>query len=146
MGKEKIYFFEEEIEFIIPDKKGTRDWIREIINSENKLLGELNFIFCSDKYLLDINVKYLKHNFLTDVITFDLSENSNILSGDIFISIDRVKENAHSFKSNFIIELRRVMCHGLLHLIGYNDKTSEEEVIIRQKEDYYLSLLPNFIR
>jgi probable rRNA maturation factor len=146
VGKERIYFFKEGIEFIISDKKGTRNWIREIINRENKLLGKINFIFCSDKYLLDINVKYLKHNFLTDVITFNLSEKSNIISGDIFISLDRVKENAISFKSNFITELRRVISHGLLHLIGYNDKTDEEEVLMREKEDYYLSLLTDFIR
>jgi rRNA maturation RNase YbeY len=142
VGKERIYFFAEKIEFILPEKGKTREWIKEIITKENKNLGEINFVFCSDKILLKVNVKYLNHKFLTDVITFDLSEKVNTISGDIYISINRVKENANSFQSNFLTELKRVMSHGLLHLIGYNDKTDEEKVIIRQKEDYYLSLLP----
>jgi rRNA maturation RNase YbeY len=87
----------------------------------------------------------LKHDTLTDIITFDLSENPNQISGDIFISIERVKDNSKIFKSSISSELNRVISHGILHLIGYNDKTTKDALIIRQKEDYYLSLLPNFI-
>lgn len=145
MNKETIYFFSEGVKFTLPDKRKTRGWIKEIILRENKELGNLNFIFCNDSYLNEINIKYLKHDTLTDIITFDLSENPNQISGDIFISIERVKDNSKIFKSSISSELNRVISHGILHLIGYNDKTTKDALIIRQKEDYYLSLLPNFI-
>lgn len=145
MNKETIYFFSEEVKFTLLDKRKTRGWIKEIILCENRELGNLNFIFCKDSYLNEINIKYLKHDTLTDIITFDLSEKPNQISGDIFISIERVIDNSKTFKSSISSELNRVISHGILHLIGYNDKTTKDALIIRQKEDYYLSLLPNFI-
>jgi len=145
--KEKaIYFFVEEVNFILRDKNRIREWILNIILSNSYTLGQINYIFCSDNFLLQTNVKYLKHDTFTDIITFDTSENSNEISGDIFISIERVKENAKSYRVSFTNELHRVMIHGILHLLGYNDNTNDEKVIMREKEDYYLSLLPNFIR
>jgi len=111
--------------------------IENLIQNENKTKGDLSFIFCSDDYLLDINKKYLNHDFYTDVITFDYSEN-NILSGDVFISIDRVKENAGTFNVPFEEELQRVMIHGVLHLAGYKDKTDKEKKQMTDKENFYL--------
>lgn len=101
-------------------------------------IGNISLIFCSDNYLLDINIKYLNHNYFTDIITFNYVE-GEIISGDLFISIDRVKENAIEFETMWIKELYRVIFHGLLHLIGYNDKTEEEKKIMKIKEDLYLS-------
>lgn len=131
------YFFEDTGPLFI--KKEVVAKINDLIKSEQKNKGEITFIFCSDKYLLEINKEYLQHDYYTDVITFDYSEN-NIISGDIFISIDRVKENADTYKVSFENELYRVMLHGVLHLVGYNDKTKEEQKIMRQKEDEYLNL------
>lgn len=146
MKEKAIYFFVEEVNFILRDKNRIREWILNIILSNSYTLGQINYIFCSDNFLLQTNVKYLKHDTFTDIITFDTSENSNEISGDIFISIERVKENAKSYRVSFTNELHRVMIHGILHLLGYNDNTNDEKVIMREKEDYYLSLLPNFIR
>ena len=112
-------------------------WIKKIITTEKKELGEIVFVFCRDEYLLQKNILFLKHNTLTDVITFDYCYDIKI-SGDILISIDRVKENAKIFKCDFYTELNRVMAHGLLHLLGYSDKTLEENKIMREKEDFYL--------
>ena len=100
-------------------------------------MGDINYVFCTDNYLLDINLKYLNHNTLTDIITFNFCENKKI-SGDILISLDRIKENSSIFEQPFNKELYRVMIHGVLHLIGYNDKTSKEKERMRKKEDYYL--------
>lgn len=118
---------------------GSDAWIKKIITYESKKLGEITFIFCDDDYLLEKNIKFLSHNSLTDVITFDYCENNNI-NGDIFISIDRVKENANEFKETFLNELHRVMAHGLLHLLGYKDKNQKEADIMRSKENFYLSI------
>jgi len=143
--KGSIYFFSEEIRFSLPEKKKTREWIRKVLLKEKKSLGILNFIFCSDDYLSDLNIKYLNHKSLTDILTFDYTEESNQVSGDIYISIDRVKENAKTYNTDYLTEMHRVIIHGVLHLIGYKDKTSEEAEIIRKKEDNYLSLRTNFI-
>ena len=118
-------------------KKEFSSWLNEIIIEENNSLGDIVYIFCDDDYLLAKNIKYLNHNTLTDVITFDYSKNK-LISGDILISIDRVYENSNIFGVQFLNELQRVMVHGLLHLLGYNDKTEIEEKEIREKEDYYL--------
>ena len=112
-------------------------WLNEIIIEENNSLGEIVYIFCDDDYLLTKNIKYLNHITLTDVITFDYSKDK-LISGDILISVDRVHKNANIFAVHFLNELQRVMAHGLLHLLGYNDKTEKEEKEIREKEDYYL--------
>ncbi len=109
-------------------------WIDEIINYNNYIIGDLSFILCSDDFLLKINQQYLEHDYYTDVITFDYSE-SNIISGDIFISIDRVKDNAISYEVNFNDELLRIIIHGVLHLLGYEDKTKEQKSIMTLKED-----------
>lgn len=110
------------------------DWVDRVLNSENAKSGDINFVFCHDDYLLNINQKFLNHDSYTDIITFDYSENG-IISGDVFISIERVKENAKRFKQSFNKELLRVMAHGLLHLLGYNDKTINEVKVMRCKEE-----------
>lgn len=127
------------IDIEINDFKANTKWLENIINSEKKILGEIVFIFCRDEYLLDKNIKYLKHNTLTDVITFDYCID-DVISGDIFISIQRVKENARIYKIPFLKELDRVMIHGLLHLLGYNDKEKSESDRMTKKEDFYLNI------
>ena len=134
-----IYFHSEHISFVLKQKTSIRAWLLSIIKKENKQLGEINYIFCDDKHLLHINQTYLKHSTLTDIITFDYSEN-NMLSGDIFISIERVRENAKKYHVSFENELKRVIVHGLLHLAGYKDKTKELKTIMTRKEDHYLEL------
>ena len=127
------------IELDVKPIKNKNRWLNEVISKENKKLGDLTFIFCDDKYLLEKNIKFLKHNTLTDVITFDYSEGKQI-NGDIFISLDRVKENSKIFKVTFLQELDRVIIHGLLHLLGYKDKTKNDSKIMRSKENFYLSI------
>lgn len=119
--------------------KNSNDWLQKVITTEKKQLGEIVFVFCKDAYLLEKNIQFLKHETLTDVITFDYCE-GNQISGDILISVDRVKENSEIFEVTFLNELDRVMVHGLLHLLGYKDKTREDAKLIRSKEDFYLSI------
>ncbi len=114
-------------------------WIKKIISSEKKILGKIVFVFCNDAYLLTKNIQFLNHNTLTDIITFDYC-NERKISGDILISIERVKENSKIYNVTFLNELDRVMVHGLLHLLGYNDKTIDEKKTMRSKEDFYLSI------
>ena len=121
------------------NRKNTKAWLKKVISNEEKSLGEIVYIFCQDEYLLQKNITFLNHNTLTDVISFDYS-NGNIISGDIFISIERVSENAKKFKTEFLTELDRVMVHGLLHLLGYKDKQNTDSELMKKKEDYYLSL------
>lgn len=134
-----IYFHSQEVKFPKIEKQKTKNWIKKVISCENKLAGNINIIFCSDDYLLNINKEYLKHNYYTDVITFDYCENT-IISGDIFISLDRIKENANEEKTEYQEELKRVIIHGVLHLIGYNDKENDERNEMRMAEDKYLKL------
>ena len=115
-------------------------WITSAAKAEKKKVGEICYIFCSDNYLLKINKQYLKHNTFTDIITFDHSYD-NLISGDIFVSIDRVKDNARQLGIHFENELHRVMIHGILHLAGYNDKTDKQELLMRKTEDKYLDKL-----
>ncbi|MCL2041171.1 MAG: rRNA maturation RNase YbeY [Bacteroidales bacterium] len=133
----KINFFTEDIKYILRDKVAIRRWLMDAAFNEGCKIGEVNVIFCSDAYLSEHNQRYLKHSSLTDVITFDYSEGKTI-SGDIFISIERVCENAIKFKVSKNQELKRVMIHGLLHLCGYKDKTASERKTIRAKEDAYM--------
>ena len=119
--------------------KNSNDWLKKVIITEKKQLGEIVFVFCKDAYLLEKNIQFLKHETLTDVITFDYCE-GNQISGDILISVERVKENSEIFEVTFLNELDRVMVHGLLHLLGYKDKTREDAKLIRSKEDFYLSI------
>jgi len=134
-----IKFYTEAIKFTLADKKKVKHWITETIKAEKKIPGKINYIFCSDDYLLALNRNYLKHDTYTDIITFDYVTAQNI-SGDIFISIDRIKENASKFNTNFIEELQRVIIHGILHLLGYKDKTPKEKNTMRWKEDFYIAL------
>lgn len=140
MPKSAIRFFSEDVEFRLKSFKKTILWLRESIELEGKIPGEISFIFCSDEYLLKMNIDYLNHKTYTDIITFDTSEERNLICGDIFISIERVRENALKFNKEFDNELHRVIIHGVLHLIGYSDKTTNKKNIMRRKEDAYLSL------
>ena len=135
-----IEFASEEIEFELKDEKSASEWLQKIIERAGCVLRSLNFIFCSDDYLHRLNVEYLDHDTLTDIITFPYAEPPSI-EGDIFISIDRVRDNAQDFKVTFEQELHRVMAHGVLHLCGFGDKTPDEQKIMRQKEDDALQLL-----
>lgn len=134
-----IIFHSEEIDFELKEEELISSWLKKIIEQENMQLLLLNFIFCSDEYLHKINVEYLQHDTYTDIITFPLSELPTI-EGDIFISIDRIKENASRFDVRFEEELNRVLSHGVLHLCGYGDKTEEESKLMRKKENEALSL------
>lgn len=119
--------------------KNTKNWLEKVISNEGKSLGEIIYVFCNDEYLLEKNISFLNHDTLTDVITFDYSEN-NIISGDILISTERVSENAKKFNTDFFTELHRVMVHGLLHLLGYKDKKNSDSKLMQKKENYYLSI------
>ena len=131
--------FNYEIDFQIQDETKKRRWISSLIEEENCREGEINYIFCSDEYLHKINVDFLGHDTLTDIISFDYSVGKE-LHGDIYISIDRVRDNASDFKVCFENELLRVMAHGVLHYCGYKDKTDKDQELMRSKEDYYLSI------
>ncbi len=145
MNSKEIHFFSEEIKFVLPNKNKVRKWISEVFRQERKELVSLNYVFCSDAFLLDLNIKYLHHDGYTDVITFNNADFSNRIISDVFISVERVRDNSKTFNTLFIEEIHRVMIHGLLHLCGYNDKKRSEIETMRKKEDYYLSLLPDFI-
>ena len=134
-----IQYFTEDIDFQLEQSKDVFSWLEESIRKEECEVGEINYIFCSDNYLLKVNQDYLEHDYYTDIITFDYRVGS-LINGDLFISIDRVKENASDQKVSEKDELHRVMVHGLLHIIGYKDKSPEEERLMRSKEDFYLSL------
>jgi len=135
-----VSFFNEDICLTLKNKLTAKSKIKQLITSEGKLCGDINFIFCSNNYLLEINRKYLNHDYYTDVITFDYCE-KNIVSGDIYISIEQVQANAAEFGTETANELSRVMYHGIIHLCGYNDKTPEEKTVMDSKENYYLNLL-----
>ena len=139
-AKAHIFFHSDGISYTLKHKTLIREWVIKIIYSEKGKPGEINFIFCSDKCLHKINLAYLKHDTYTDIISFDYSA-QELLSGDIFISIDRVKENAKKFNADFTEELHRVMIHGILHLLGYKDKTRSQKATMQGKEDFCLSLL-----
>jgi probable rRNA maturation factor len=132
------YFFENTDEISISEK--TNEWIASIIVSEEKRMGTINYIFCDDAYLLKVNQDYLQHDYYTDIITFDYVKGKTI-SSDIFISLQRVLDNAQLHQKDFENELYRVLAHGILHLCGYKDKTEEEIKIMREKEDYYLTTI-----
>ncbi len=134
------YFFENTDSIEIP--ANISDWLKNLILSENKKLGEINYIFCDDEYLLKVNQDYLHHDYYTDIITFDYVKGKTI-SGDIFVSLPRISENASSLSKDYGEEFRRVLAHGILHLCGYKDKTEEEQKEMRSKEDFYLNLFKN---
>ena len=134
-----IRYFQEDIRFDLKQKMQNNRWLKMVAGSEMRRIGAVNIIFCSDNYILDVNMRFLQHDYFTDIITFDYCE-KDILSGDLFISIDSVRENALFYGVPFADELDRVMVHGLLHLIGYDDHTEEQIREMRAKEDYYLQM------
>lgn len=137
-----IKFFTEDTKFNLRNKNLIKNWVNSVITSVNKETGNINFIFTSDKYLLKINKEYLSHKYYTDIITFNYCENE-IISGDIFISIETVKNNSSRFNVTIIEELHRVIIHGILHLLGFDDQSDEEKAVMREKENYYLERLKN---
>jgi probable rRNA maturation factor len=138
---EPIIFNVEDIDFELPDREEIIAWIHRVAASEDKRIGAVSYIFCSDDYLIELNKEYLNHDTLTDIITFPYSKTP--IEGDIFISIDRVNDNAKDFGVSFEQELKRVLIHGVLHLCGYGDKTKAKAAVMRQKEDAALALYAN---
>tara|TARA_B110000211_G_C14085255_1_gene556410 strand:- start:1902 stop:2333 length:432 start_codon:yes stop_codon:yes gene_type:complete len=132
-------FHSEDIQFILHEKPAIISWLSLCIETEDRTPGEISYVFCSDDFLHEMNVKHLDHNTLTDIITFDYCEGDEII-GEMFISIDRIKDNAEKFKISFDHELHRVMVHGVLHLCGYMDKTPDDQKVMSEKEDFYLHL------
>ena len=134
-----ISYFFEDTQFVFKHRRLNNQWLRLVAESEIRRIAELNIIFCSDNYILDINQRFLQHDYFTDIITFDYCEGDR-LSGDLFISVDSVRENSLEYGSTFEEELDRVMVHGLLHLIGYDDHSEDDIRTMRSKENYYISL------
>lgn len=137
-----INFYAEDVTIPKFGRKVISGWLKDVINSKGKCTGNVSVIFCSDEYLLDVNKRYLDHDYYTDIITFDYVEGDKI-SGDIFISVDRIADNAATYNVSFSNELHRVLVHGILHLLGYKDKTSEEKNEMTENENKYLKLLNN---
>ena len=132
----KIYFFLEEVGYNLKQKRKIREWILKSVENEDFTVGVLNYILTNDNVLVQLNKEYLRHFTLTDIITFDLSENQGELSGDIYISVDRARENAREFKVTLNNEISRLMIHGVLHLMGYKDKSKDERELMRAKEEF----------
>jgi probable rRNA maturation factor len=135
-----IRFFQEDVTFVVPQPLLTKRWLKSVIEEEGYRLNALNYILCSDEYLHRMNVEYLQHDTLTDVITFDQAEVEGEVAGDIYISVDRVRDNAAQFGVSPAQELSRVMVHGALHLMGYLDKSEADVRLMREKEDHYLQV------
>lgn len=134
-----ISYYFQDTDFKFRERRKTNEWLKLAAESEIRRIGNISIIFCSDNYVLDINQKYLQHDYFTDIITFDYCEGDR-LSGDLFISVDSVRENSVEFGTEFKDELNRVIIHGLLHLVGYDDHTEKDIKLMRSKENYYLSL------
>lgn len=135
-----VFFHYTNPSFKLPATKLLKEAVQQVFDREQVLLERISYILCSDEYLLEINIRHLKHDDFTDIITFDLSENGYAVIGEVYISVDRVKENAKSFEVTYQNELKRVILHGALHLCGYNDKTKKERTQMREKERFYLDL------
>lgn len=135
-----VRYFNEDIKFALKERRLHNRWLSMVAGSEMKKLKDINIIFCSDNYILDVNMKYLSHSYFTDIITFDYCE-KDFVSGDLFISIDSVRENSLYYGTEFADELDRVMVHGVLHLIGYDDHCERDIAVMRGKENYYLEML-----
>jgi rRNA maturation RNase YbeY len=133
-----INFFNEDIDFKLKGKNNFKSWLKKVAEKEGFIINDLNFIFCSDKYLHKMNLEYLDHDTYTDIITFDNSEDESTIEGDIFVSIERVKENSQTLNTIFDEELKRVIVHGLLHLFGYDDHSVEDKAEMRRLESEYL--------
>lgn len=135
----KVSFFFDQVKFSLPGRTDLKKFIEQLFKKEGRRLNSLNYVFCSDKKLLEINRQFLNHDYFTDIITFDLSEGAGATSAEIYISIDRVRDNAINHDESFQSELHRVIFHGALHLCGYGDKTRAEKLKMRDREDHYLS-------
>ncbi|MDB4710597.1 rRNA maturation RNase YbeY [Flavobacteriales bacterium] len=133
-----VYFHNEDNSYVLPAKRKVKSWLKNSIEHQKMSIGTINVVFCSDQHLLGINIEYLNHDYYTDIITFNYCE-AMLISGDLFISIDRIKDNSKNNKLLFVNELHRVIIHGVLHLCGFNDKTKAEKKEIRQMEDYFLN-------
>lgn len=138
-----IRFFNEDSDYVLKGKQVCRKWLKLVCESEIKRVGDINVIFCSDNYVLDVNLRFLQHDYFTDIITFDYCE-GNRISGDLFISVDSVRENASFYGVPFEEEMHRVIVHGVLHLIGFDDHTESDIATMRSKENYYLDILRKF--
>lgn len=137
----KFFFLSNTI--TLKDRKKLKYFLIKLLRSEGKKSSSINFIFCSDKYLLDINRRYLNHDYYTDIITFDLSSGSKSVEAEIYISTDRIRDNANNLSTTIKEEVLRVMFHGLLHICGYGDKSKKEKALMREKENYYIEKFPN---
>lgn len=136
-----INYFSQKPRFKLKNPVKTSTWIRKVIKKEGNSLRSLNYVFCTDEYLREMNIQFLKHRTYTDIITFNYNPSKTEIEGEIYISVDRVRENAETFQTDFQTELNRVIIHGVLHLLGFNDKTKAEKTAMREKEDACLSLL-----
>ncbi|MEL6539183.1 MAG: rRNA maturation RNase YbeY [Bacteroidota bacterium] len=145
MNSSIVRFFVEDIAFTPPAIAIITPWVQQVVQQANHTLGPLSFIFCSDRYLHEKNVQYLQHDTLTDVITFDYAEEPKTVTGDIYISVERVRENAVTYQLSFEQELSTVMIHGVLHLLGYSDKTPEEQAIMQAQESACVALLRTLV-
>jgi probable rRNA maturation factor len=136
-----IRFFNEDVSYKLTKKQVIRQWLKQQAEAEGYTVGDLNYMFCSDEHVLQVNRDFLQHDYYTDIITFDMSEEEDKIEGDIFISVDRVADNASQLAITPEQEMRRVLAHGMLHLCGYGDKTDEEAAQMRAKEDEWLAQL-----
>lgn len=142
MPCKKINFIEEDASIsFLKKKEPLKTWIKDVIKNHQHIPVKINYIFCSDEYLLEINKQYLAHDYYTDIITFDNSEYEGEVEADIFVSIDRIKDNAKTLNETFEREFHRVLIHGVLHLLGFKDKTEEEEILMRENENKCLELI-----
>ncbi len=137
----KISIVEHDVEYKALFKRRVYNWIKKVVFLHKKKIGEITIILCSDEYLLEMNKQHLQHDYYTDIITFDMSEEENTISGELYISLDRVKENGGKYKISVEKELYRVMIHGVLHLLGFKDKTKEEKEQMRSKENAMMKYL-----
>jgi len=138
-----INYQSQDIKFVLKEKRKISRWINDVIKSHQKKLGIVSYIFCSNEYILELNQKYLNHNYFTDIITFDYCSDNKV-EGDIFISVDTVLDNSHRFKTNYNDELLRVIIHGVLHLVGFSDKTAKQQKQMRVLEDEALSIFYSY--
>ncbi len=137
-----INFYSEDIQYRLRNKKLINKWLLSAIESESGQVEEISFIFTSDNFLINLNTEYLSHDTFTDIITFQYNEEGDKLHSDVFVSIERVKDNAKLFNQSILNELHRMLIHGVLHLLGYDDKNKTSKQLMTTKEDYYLSLRP----
>ena len=135
-----IRYYAKNTSYRLSEKRKIRSWISKVINTNNKVSGDINIIFTNDEYILELNKKFLERDYYTDILTFNYS-NKNMISGELYISMERVMENAEKYKEDIKEELKRVIIHGILHLLGYQDRNKNEKIIMRQMENKYLKMI-----